>query len=73
MCTGATMLYKIPVVIVGENVNFSSFAESVLAAGDGCGYRPKVILMDDPRCKQMMAKFVAENPQLWNEDIHVVE
>merc|ERR1711942_157951 len=32
MCTGTSLLYKIKRVIVGENKNFSTFAESVMAS-----------------------------------------
>jgi cytosine deaminase len=29
----------------------------------------EVINLDDPECKEMMRKFIAEKPDLWFEDI----
>jgi cytosine deaminase len=30
-----------------------------------------VVLLDDARCVAMMREFIAEHPELWNEDIGV--
>ena len=63
MCTGTSLLYRIPKVIVGENRNFMG-AEDLFAARG-----VEVIVVDDPRCIEMMENFVKEKPDLWNEDI----
>lgn len=63
MCTGTTLLYRIPRVLVGENKNFLG-AEDLFAAR---GVSLKVF--QDPDCVALMKKFVAEKPDLWNEDI----
>jgi len=68
MCTGAALLYKIPRVVVGENVTFNSFAEGVMA-----GQGVIVELVQDQTCIDIMKKFIKDKPDLWNEDIHVVE
>lgn len=63
MCSGAMILYGIPRVVVGENRTFIG-AESHLRDN---GIRVEVV--DDPRCFEMMADFIASKPELWNEDI----
>jgi cytosine deaminase len=63
MCTGTTLLYRIPRVLVGENKNFLG-AEDLFAARG-----VKVTVFQDPDCVALMEKFVREKPDLWNEDI----
>jgi len=63
MCSGTIVLYGIPSVIVGENKNFPG--EEALLASRGV----KVVVVQDPHCIEMMRKFIAEHPKLWNEDI----
>ena len=65
MCSGAIVLYKIPRVIVGENRNFLGAEDYMRSQG------VRVDVMQDPECIQLMKKFIAENPNLWNEDIGV--
>jgi len=65
MCTGTAILHRIPRVIIGENRTFVG-REDWLAAE---GIPTRVI--DDQRCFQLMTRFIAENPELWNEDIGV--
>ncbi len=63
MCCGAILLYEIPRVVVGENVNFKGPEEYVRDSG------VDVAVVNDPECIRMMKKFIDENPDLWNEDI----
>jgi cytosine deaminase len=63
MCTGTTLLYRIPRVVVGENKNFLG-AEDLFAARG-----VELSVLQDPDCIALMAKFVREKPDLWNEDI----
>ena len=65
MCTGTSLLFRIPTVIVGENRNFLG-AEHLFAQA---GVTIKVL--DDPECVEMMRRFIAQHPDLWNEDIGV--
>ncbi len=65
MCSGAIVLYKIPRVIVGENRNFLG------AEGYMRSQRIRVDVVQDAECIQLMKQFIAENPNLWNEDIGV--
>src|ERR1700759_606428 len=62
MCSGAALLYKIPQIIVGENVTFKGPEEYVRAQG------VKVDIVQDPACIKLMTDFIATHPELWNED-----
>lgn len=65
MCTGASLLFRIPRVIIGENRNFRG-AEDLFRER---GVTLKV--MDDPECIELMRSFIAAHPDLWDEDIGV--
>ncbi len=57
MCTGTTLLYRIPRVVVGENKNFLG-AEDLFAARG-----VKLTVLQDPECVALMEKFVREKPR----------
>jgi cytosine deaminase len=63
MCSGAVLLFGIPHVIVGENRTFVG-EEGLLRTR---GVRVEVV--QDDRCIRLMERFIAEHPDLWNEDI----
>ena len=63
MCTGAILLYGIPRVVIGENRTFLGAEDLLRSRG------VEVIVADDAECVEMMERFIAENPTLWNEDI----
>src|SRR5262245_4264945 len=63
MCTGAILLYGIPRVVIGENRTFLGEEDLLRARG------VEVVVVDDQRCVGMMRRFIAERPQLWNEDV----
>jgi cytosine/creatinine deaminase len=63
MCTGTALLYRIPRVIVGENRNFLGAEDLFRSRG------VELVVIDDPECTQLMAEFVHQHPDLWNEDI----
>ena len=65
MCSGAVLLYKIPRVVIGENVTFRGPEDYVRSQG------VEIEVRQDPACIQMMRDFIAANPKLWNEDIGV--
>lgn len=65
MCTGAILLYGIPRVIVGENHTFLGGEDLLRSRG------VEVVVVDDAECRELMEKFIADNPELWNEDIGV--
>ena len=63
MCSGAMLLYGIPKVIIGENITFLGEEELLRSSG------VDVEVLQDKACIQMMQAFIAERPELWNEDI----
>ena len=63
MCTGTIIQFAIPRVIVGENRNFGGNEDLLRSRG------VEVIVADDPDCIALMKRFIAEKPELWNEDI----
>jgi len=65
MCAGAILLYRIPRVVIGENRSFQG--DETLLKSRGVDLR----VLDDPACIALMKRFMAESPQLWNEDIGV--
>jgi creatinine deaminase len=65
MCSGAVLLYGIPRVVIGENVNFKGPEDYVKSRG------VEVEILQDKDCISIMTKFIKENPSLWNEDIGV--
>ncbi|BDV01541.1 tRNA-specific adenosine deaminase [Thermodesulfomicrobium sp. WS] len=65
MCSGAILLYGIPKVIIGENRTFMGEEELLRSRG------VEVQVLQDSRCIELMERFIAENPELWNEDVGV--
>ena len=63
MCSGAVLLYGIPRVVVGEHRTFQG-PEAYLRSRN-----VEVVVLDDPDCLRLMTRFIAEHPDLWNEDI----
>ena len=63
--SGAILLYRIPRVIVGENKTFLGEEDLLRTRG------VIVDVVQDPRCIEMMERFIREHPELWNEDIGV--
>lgn len=65
MCTGTSLLFHIPRIIIGENRNFLGAEELFARAGVA------VEVLDDRECVEMMRSFIARHPDLWNEDIGI--
>jgi cytosine deaminase len=63
MCSGAILLYGIPKVVIGENQTF--MGEEGLLRGRGVD----VEVLQDAACMDLMRRFIASRPELWNEDI----
>ncbi len=63
MCSGASLLYNIPKIVVGENITYQGPEEYLKSRG------VIVDVVNNVECVKMMKKFIAENPELWNEDI----
>ncbi|PSR80828.1 cytosine deaminase [Coniella lustricola] len=67
MCTGACLLYNISRVVIAENNNFLGGEAYLRSRG------VEVVVVDHAECKALMDTFIAEKPELWNEDIGVEE
>jgi len=65
MCSGAILLYGIPRVVVGENLSFAGEEELLKSRG------VRVEVLQDGRCVDLMRRFIAASPGVWNEDIGV--
>ena len=63
MCTGAILLYGIPRVVMGENRTFVGGEDYLRARG------VEVVNLDSAECVALMDEFIAEHPEIWNEDI----
>jgi cytosine deaminase len=63
MCSGAVLLYKIPIVVVGENRNFQGPEDYLRSRG------VELRILNDPECIELLAQFIREKPELWDEDI----
>jgi cytosine deaminase len=63
MCSGAILLYRIPRVVVGENITFQGPEDHLRSRG------VELSVVDNAECRQLMQEFIAANPSLWNEDI----
>ena len=63
MCSGAVLLYGIPKIVIGENKNFIGEEELLRSRG------VDISVLQEPSCIKMMSDFIAQNPQLWDEDV----
>ena len=64
-CSGLVRQFGIGTVIVGESVNFDGGIDWLRDNG------VNVIDMNSAECIEMLANFIAEYPEIWNEDIGV--
>ncbi|MGP1345109.1 MAG: nucleoside deaminase [Phycisphaerales bacterium] len=65
MCSGAIVLYQIPRIVIGERTTFQGREDWLAREG------VDITCLDDQRCIDLMRRFIAERPALWNEDIGV--
>ena len=65
MCSGAIKLYRIPRVVIGENITFMGDEERLRQSG------VMVDVRQNEECIRLMQEFITAKPQLWNEDIGV--
>ncbi len=63
MCSGTSLLYDIPRIVIGENRTFRGPEDYVRSRGVA------VEVVDDRECYELMQQFIAAHPALWNEDI----
>ncbi len=63
MCSGTVLLYRIPRVVIGENLTFQGPEDYLRSRG------VDVVMADSQECRELMDDFIRANPELWNEDI----
>jgi len=62
-CSGLVRQFGIGTLIIGEARSFQGGHDWLIDNG------VDVVILDDPRCIEMMTAFIAERPEVWNEDI----
>ncbi|MCI0486513.1 MAG: nucleoside deaminase [Blastocatellia bacterium] len=62
-CSGLVRQFNIGTVVVGESVNFRGGIDWLRENG------VEVIELESEECVNMLADFIASNPEIWNEDI----
>jgi len=63
MCSGTIIQFGIPRVVIADNETFGGNENFLLERG------VEVEIANDSDCKNLMQKFISENPELWAEDI----
>jgi cytosine deaminase len=63
MCAGTLLQFGVRRVVVGEDRNFRGNIAFLRSHG------VEVRLIDDADCVALMKRFIAEHPELWDEDI----
>src|SRR5262245_31887943 len=62
-CSGIIRQFKIGTVIVGESFNFAGGVDWLREHG------VEVIDLNSEECIELLKGFIAEHPEIWNEDI----
>ncbi|MEJ7810508.1 MAG: nucleoside deaminase [Gemmatimonadaceae bacterium] len=65
MCSGASLLYRIPHIVIGENRTFRGPEDYLRSRGVA------LEIVDDAECVALMDDFIRARPELWNEDIGI--
>lgn len=65
MCSGTSLLYRIPRIVIGENQTFQGPEAYLRERG------VDLEIVNDATCVELMKQFIAAHPELWNEDIGV--
>ncbi|MGK5114939.1 nucleoside deaminase [Geodermatophilus sp. CPCC 205506] len=62
-CSGLVRQFGISRLVVGEARTFSGGHDWLAEHG------VEVLVLDDPECRELMTRFIAEHPDVWSEDI----
>ena len=62
-CSGLVRQFRIGTVIVGESETFRGGIDWLRENG------VEVVDLDNAECKKLLGRFIAEHPEIWNEDI----
>ena len=66
-CSGLVRQFGFQTVVVGESQTFQGGIDELRALGIN------VIDLNSPECIEMLNSYIAAHPEVWNEDIGVVE
>ena len=62
-CSGLVVQFRIGTVIVGESRTFQGGIDWLRERG------VKVVDLDSADCRELLGKYIAAHPEIWNEDI----
>ncbi|HEX8812830.1 MAG TPA: nucleoside deaminase [Terracidiphilus sp.] len=62
-CSGLIRQFRIGTVIVGESRTFSGGLDWLSRHG------VQIVDLDNAECRELMQRFIAAKPEIWNEDI----
>jgi cytosine deaminase len=62
-CSGLVRQFNIGAVVIGESETFHGGHDWLRDLG------VEIIELDDPTCKALLGGFIADHPEIWNEDI----
>lgn len=62
-CSGLVRQFRIPTLVVGESRTFAGGLDWLRENG------VEVIDLDSSECRELLEKFIARHPEIWNEDI----
>jgi cytosine/creatinine deaminase len=62
-CSGLVRQFRVGTVVVGESVNFAGGLEWLRENG------VRVVDLQSRECVEMLSGYIAEHPDVWNEDI----
>jgi cytosine deaminase len=62
-CTGLIRQFRIGAVVIGDSTSFAGGVSSLRELG------VEVIELHDQRCADLLATFIAQQPEIWFEDI----
>ena len=62
-CSGLVRQFNIGAVVIGEATNFHGGHDWLADHG------VEITLLDDTACRELLATFIEEHPELWHEDI----
>jgi cytosine deaminase len=62
-CSGLVLQFRIGMVIVGESINFTGGIDWLREKG------VEVVDLASQECIDMLAAYIQEHPEVWNEDI----
>src|ERR1700687_5062077 len=62
-CSGLVRQFRIGKVVAGESVNFAGCLEWLKESG------VQVVNLASPECIELLAGYIRDHPEVWNEDI----